>query len=43
MTANVKPQKAVINCRVFSIKQLHDGDGLASQETRCREYAYYKN
>lgn len=36
-------QKAVIYCRVSSVKQLKDGDGLASQETRCREYAKHKN
>ena len=32
-------QKAVIYCRVSSTKQTTEGDGLASQETRCREYA----
>ena len=35
-------RKAVIYCRVSSAKQLSRGDGLASQETRCREYARYK-
>ncbi len=35
-------QKAVIYCRVSSIKQTTRGDGLGSQETRCREYAKYK-
>lgn len=37
------PQKhAVIYCRVSSKQQLKEGDGLASQETRCREYARHK-
>ncbi len=36
------PQKAVIYCRVSSKKQVREGDGLRSQETRCREYASYK-
>lgn len=36
------PQKAVIYCRVSSKKQVREGDGLRSQETRCREYAAYK-
>ena len=31
--------KAVIYCRVSSAKQTVRGDGLGSQETRCREYA----
>ena len=34
--------KAVIYCRVSSSKQTKRGDGLSSQETRCREYARYK-
>ena len=34
--------KAVIYCRVSSSKQTTRGDGLGSQETRCREYAKYK-
>lgn len=33
---------AVIYCRVSSTKQTTRGDGLSSQETRCREYAKYK-
>ncbi|MEM1275316.1 MAG: hypothetical protein AAGH74_02235 [Pseudomonadota bacterium] len=37
-----KPTQAVIYCRVSSAKQSSRGDGLASQETRCREYARYK-
>lgn len=35
-------RKAVIYCRVSSAKQTVQGDGLASQETRCREFAKYK-
>ena len=35
--------KAVIYCRVSSGKQVQEGDGLRSQETRCREYAAYKD
>jgi site-specific DNA recombinase len=40
-----KPEgkKAVIYCRVSSTKQTSHGDGLNSQETRCREYAKYHN
>ena len=34
--------KAVIYCRVSSAKQTVRGDGLGSQETRCREFAKYK-
>jgi DNA invertase Pin-like site-specific DNA recombinase len=33
---------AVIYCRVSSTKQTTRGDGLGSQETRCRQYAKYK-
>jgi DNA invertase Pin-like site-specific DNA recombinase len=33
---------AIIYCRVSSKKQEKNGDGLASQEARCREYASYK-
>lgn len=36
-------KKAVLYCRVSSAKQTTQGDGLGSQETRCREYAKYKN
>ena len=32
-------QQAVIYCRVSSVAQLKKADGLASQESRCREYA----
>ncbi|MEZ5492362.1 MAG: recombinase family protein [Gammaproteobacteria bacterium] len=35
-------QKAVIYCRVSNKTQTTRGDGLGSQETRCREYAKYK-
>ena len=38
---NQTPQ-AVIYCRVSGAKQVREGDGLASQETRCREYARHK-
>ena len=36
-------QKAVIYCRVSSIKQSTEGHGLDSQEHRCREYAKQKD
>ncbi|WP_375451670.1 recombinase family protein [uncultured Devosia sp.] len=39
---NAEPLKAIIYCRVSSIAQTKKGDGLASQESRCREYAAYK-
>lgn len=32
-------KKAVIYCRVSSARQVKEGDGLQSQETRCREFA----
>lgn len=35
-------QQAIIYCRVSSPKQVTEGHGLASQETRCREYAKHK-
>jgi DNA invertase Pin-like site-specific DNA recombinase len=35
--------KAVIYARVSGAKQVREGDGLASQENRCREYATYKD
>jgi site-specific DNA recombinase len=38
----VSTQKAVIYCRVSSAAQTKRGDGLGSQETRCREYARMK-
>ena len=34
--------KAVIYCRVSSAAQVKKGDGLGSQETRCRQYAQNK-
>src|SRR6218665_29394 len=34
--------KALIYCRVSSSKQVSHGDGLRSQETRCREYAGHR-
>ena len=37
-----KQTKAVIYCRVSNKTQTTRGDGLGSQETRCREYAKYK-
>jgi hypothetical protein len=37
-----KLQKAVIYCRVSGTKQVREGDGLGSQETRCREFAGHK-
>ncbi|WP_447971188.1 recombinase family protein [Nitrospira sp. M1] len=30
-------------CRVSSAKQVTKGNGLGSQETRCREYAKHRN
>lgn len=41
MTKNNKPM-AVIYCRVSTSKQTKVGDGLNSQETRCREFARLK-
>ena len=35
-------QRAIIYARVSDIKQATEGDGLGSQETRCREYASAK-
>jgi site-specific DNA recombinase len=34
--------KAVIYCRVSSTKQTTRGDGLSSQQTRCREFANFR-
>ncbi|WP_072377277.1 recombinase family protein [Hyphomicrobium sp. NDB2Meth4] len=39
---NASPAQAVIYCRVSSQRQMKEGDGLASQETRCREYARHR-
>jgi site-specific DNA recombinase len=36
------PRKAVIYCRVSSSKQTTRGDGLSSQETRCRQFCDYR-
>lgn len=36
-------RNAVIYCRVSSQAQVKKGDGIASQETRCREYARHKD
>ncbi|MFC6588471.1 recombinase family protein [Sulfitobacter pacificus] len=33
------PRQALIYCRVSSRAQEADGNGLQSQETRCREFA----
>ena len=41
MTSAVQ-KPAVIYCRVSSAKQTTRGDGLSSQETRCREFAKYR-
>lgn len=35
--------KAIIYCRVSSVSQTKKGDGLASQEARCKEYAAFKS
>ena len=35
-------RQAIVYCRVSSIKQTKDGDGLRSQETRCRDFATRK-
>lgn len=37
-----RAMKAVIYCRVSSQKQVQKGDGLGSQETRCRDFAKHK-
>ena len=42
MNKNNCKQKAVIYCRVSSARQVREGHGLRSQETRCREYAKHK-
>ncbi len=39
---NPNQRKAVIYCRISSARQLKVGDGLRSQETRCREFARLK-
>ncbi|NJS14846.1 MAG: recombinase family protein, partial [Sphingopyxis sp.] len=35
----METMKAVIYCRVSSLKQSVDGDGLESQRARCEEFA----
>lgn len=35
------PKQAVIYCRVSHPRQKKEGNGLASQEGRCREFAGY--
>lgn len=35
----MKLQKALIYCRVSSLRQVREGSGLDSQEHRCRQYA----
>jgi len=42
MTKNTD-QKAVIYCRVSTKKQAREGNGLDSQETRCREFAKFRS
>lgn len=42
-TAKSPLKKAVIYCRVSSERQVKEGDGLRSQETRCRAYAASKD
>ncbi len=42
-SVTTKTTKAVIYTRVSGAKQVREGDGLASQENRCREYATYKD
>lgn len=32
-------QKALLYCRISSVKQRIEGSGLESQEHRCRQYA----
>jgi site-specific DNA recombinase len=41
-SGDAEPLLAVIYCRVSSVAQTKKGDGLASQEQRCREYAAFK-
>lgn len=42
MKQKPETKKAVIYCRVSSDRQVREGDGLKSQETRCREFARIK-
>lgn len=41
-TDDSAPLKAIIYCRISSASQAKKGDGLHSQETRCREYSGFK-
>ena len=41
-SGNQPGKQAVVYCRVSSVKQTTVGDGLRSQETRCREFARLK-
>jgi len=36
-------QQAIIYCRVSDPSQVKNGNGLSSQETRCREFAKYRS
>ncbi len=40
--SNPSQPKAVLYCRVSSPAQVKKGDGLGSQEARCREYSKYR-
>ena len=40
--SKIHNKTAVIYCRVSSAKQVSQGHGLGSQETRCREYAAHR-
>lgn len=40
---NHTPTPAYIYCRVSSAKQVREGHGLQSQETRCRDFAKHNN
>ena len=37
--SSVAPAPCIIYCRVSSLKQMREGDGLKGQEKRCRDYA----
>lgn len=42
MTKAKSPSKAVTYCRVSSTRQVREGHGIHSQDTRCREFAKHK-
>lgn len=42
MTGSTPQKTAIIYCRISSLKQASAGDGLNSQEHRCRQYAAQK-